>query len=279
MGTTRFKGETASERLNFESISDSDMIQIRHLPGTLNDTDKGISKAQLMSCPFGVCDTAANTALKTVSLVDSNPDFVLVSGREVVIYFANANTETSPVINFEGSGSYPLFSDNGSPVGTWAAGTWMHLKFFSVEINDTLIQRWILLSPLPVDAVTANNMQSVTSNAVYSIKQKVDRLYDTNLLNKVSSLPLVSWRDLPSQSTDDNIYFQEWYDWMIDHGYFGSGTESYIGLASPNYLCTVWGFTYEGADVKNYSSFVVLKPTDIARFGYDGGQWYYTSIH
>lgn len=166
MGTTRFKGETASERLNFESISDSDMIQVRHLPGTLNDADKGISKAQLMSCPFGVCDTAANTALKTVSLADSNPDFVLVSGREVVIYFANANTETSPVINFEGSGSYPLFFDNGSPVGTWAAGTWMHLKFFSVEINDILIQRWILLSPLPVDAVTANNMQSVTSNAV-----------------------------------------------------------------------------------------------------------------
>lgn len=66
---------------------------------------------------------------------------------------------------------------------------------------------------------------------------------------------------------------------MIDHGYFGSGTKSYIGLASPNYLCTVWGYTYEGADVKNYSSFVALKPTGIVRFGYDGGHWYCTGIH
>lgn len=194
MGTTRFKGETASERLNFESISDSDMIQIRHLPGTLNDADKGISKAQLMSCPFGVCDTAANTALKTVSLADSNPDFVLVSGREVVIYFANANTETSPVINFEGSGSYPLFFDNGSPVGTWAAGTWMHLKFFSVEINDTLIQRWILLSPLPIDAVTANNMQSVTSNAV------AEALENKQTINPATSL------NLPNVNEEINFY-------------------------------------------------------------------------
>ena len=43
MGTTRFKGENASERLDFSGISDSDMIQLRHKPGTEEDADKGIS--------------------------------------------------------------------------------------------------------------------------------------------------------------------------------------------------------------------------------------------
>ena len=166
MGTTRFKGENASERLSFSEISDSDMIQLRHKPGTEEDSDKGISKASLCSCPFGVSDTSASTAVKSAVLTDSNPDFNLVSGREVVVCFTTANTASSPSLNFAGSGSIPIYYPNGTAVGSWPADTWMHLKYFSATIGNTSIQRWILLSPLPVDTVALNNMQSVTSNAV-----------------------------------------------------------------------------------------------------------------
>lgn len=166
MGTTRFKGENASERLSFSEISDSDMIQLRHKPGTEEDSDKGISKASLCSCPFGVSDTSASTAVKSAVLTDSNPDFNLVSGREVVVCFTTANTANSPSLNFAGSGSIPIYYPNGSVVGSWPANTWMHLKYFYATIGNTSIQRWILLSPLPVDTVASNNMQSVTSNAV-----------------------------------------------------------------------------------------------------------------
>lgn len=166
MGTTRFKGENASERLSFSEISDSDMIQLRHKPGTEEDSDKGISKASLCSCPFGVSDTSASTAVKSAVLTDSNPDFNLVSGREVVVCFTTANTASSPSLNFAGSGSIPIYYPNGSAVGSWPADTWMHLKYFYATIGNTSIQRWILLSPLPVDTVASNNMQSVTSNAV-----------------------------------------------------------------------------------------------------------------
>ena len=166
MGTTRFKGENASERLSFSEISDSDMIQLRHKPGTEEDADKGISKANLCSCPFGVSDTSASTAVKSAVLTDSNPDFNLVSGREVVVCFTTANTASSPSLNFAGSGSIPIYYPNGTAVGSWPADTWMHLKYFSATIGNTSIQRWILLSPLPVDTVALNNMQSVTSNAV-----------------------------------------------------------------------------------------------------------------
>ena len=165
MGTTRFKGENDSERLSFSEISDSDMIQLRHKPGT-EDSDKGISKASLCSCPFGVSDTSASTAVKSAVLTDSNPDFNLVSGREVVVCFTTANTASSPSLNFAGSGSIPIYYPNGSVVGSWPANTWMHLKYFYATIGNTSIQRWILLSPLPVDTVASNNMHSVTSNAV-----------------------------------------------------------------------------------------------------------------
>ena len=166
MPTTRFKGETAGERLDKSSISDSDMIQLRHKPGTIEDADKGISKAQLLSCPFGVSDTAAATAAKAADLTDSNPDFTLVSGREVVVCFTTANTASNPTLNFAGSGAIPLYRTNGEAVGSWPADTWMHLKYFFATVGNSTIQRWILLSPLPVDEVAANNMNSVTSNAV-----------------------------------------------------------------------------------------------------------------
>ena len=177
MGTTRFKGENASERLSFSEISDSDMIQLRHKPGTEEDADKGISKANLCSCPFGVSDTSASTAVKSAVLTDSNPDFNLVSGREVVVCFTTANTASSPSLNFAGSGSIPIYYPNGSAVGSWPAGTWMHLKYFSATIGNTSIQRWILLSPLPVDTVALNNMHSVTSNAVAT---KIDTVLGNN---------------------------------------------------------------------------------------------------
>lgn len=180
MPTTRFKGETAGERLDKSSISDSDMLQLRHKPGTIEDADKGISKAQLLSCPFGVSDTAAATAAKAASLTDSNPDFTLVSGREVVVCFTAANTASNPTLNFAGSGAIPLYRTNGEAVSNWPADTWMHLKYFFATVGNTTIQRWILLSPLPVDEVAANNMNSVTSNAVYDVASKVESQNFTN---------------------------------------------------------------------------------------------------
>lgn len=146
MPTTRFKGATAGERIDFSAISDGDMIQLRHKPGTIEDADKGISKSQLQSCPFGVSDTAAGTGAKVAALTDSNPDFTLVSGREVVVCFTVANTALNPTLNFAGSGAVPLYMPNGAPVGAWNAGAWMHLKYFSATVGNSQIQRWILMS-------------------------------------------------------------------------------------------------------------------------------------
>lgn len=204
MGTTRFKGENDSERLSFSEISDSDMIQLRHKPGTEEDSDKGISKASLCSCPFGVSDTSASTAVKSAVLTDSNPDFNLVSGREVVVCFTTANTASSPSLNFAGSGSIPIYYPNGSAVGSWPADTWMHLKYFSATIGNTSIQRWILLSPLPVDTVASNNMQSVTSNAVAT---KIDTVLGNNTFEiNQPALPAAQRKRNNIQEQSESIY-------------------------------------------------------------------------
>ena len=151
MSTTRFKGASGSDRLGVATISDSDMIQVRHKPGTVDDSDKGVSKAVIQSMPFGVCTTSAATGTKVAALADSNPDFVLVSGREIVLYFQNSNTVANPSLNFEGSGAIPMFYPNGNPMGTWEAGMWIQLKYFEVTIDNSTIQRWIACSPVVSD--------------------------------------------------------------------------------------------------------------------------------
>lgn len=151
MATTRYKGANSSERLTLSTLSDSDMFQTRHLPGTVNDADKGVSKALLQSIPFGVCSTAAGTIAKVASLVDSCPDFALVSGREIVVYFSEANIAANPSLNFEGTGAIPIYSPKGFPVGTWSAGVWLQLKYFEVEIGGTILTRWLAMSPVATD--------------------------------------------------------------------------------------------------------------------------------
>ena len=134
-----------------------------------------------MSCPFGVSDTAASTGAKVASLTDSNPDFTLVSGREIVVCFTTANSASNPTLNFAGSGAIPIYYPNGQTVGAWPAETWMHLKYFYATVGNSTIQRWILLSPILSDTVAAGNMNLITSNAVF---QSINSLtYIKDLIN------------------------------------------------------------------------------------------------
>lgn len=146
MANTRFKGGTASERLSMSSLSDSDMFQTRHKPGTVDDADKGVSKSLLQSIPIGICTTAVGTVAKTASLSsDSFPDFTLISGREILVYFSNGNTAIAPTLNFAGTGTIPLAAPEGKSVQSFAAGSWLHLKYVDVTISSIRHQKWLIL--------------------------------------------------------------------------------------------------------------------------------------
>ena len=250
MATTRFKGESGSDRLGVSTISDSDMIQVRHKPGTIDDADKGVSKAVLNSCPFGVSSTAAATAAKTAALTDSNPDFTLISGREVVVCFSAANSASSPTLNFAGSGAYPMYYPDGTAIGNWDAGTWMHLKYFEATINDTLTQRWIALSPVVTNAITSGDKRPAASGAVASAIGSIKRIYQStynsfaDLQNAVAGFEglRVDCVNI-SGGSDPNAPITTWeyYWWNVITIGVGSrltqiACQAYIGYASTSSL-------------------------------------------
>lgn len=123
-------------------------------------------------------------------------------------------------------------------------------------------------------------MHSVTSNAVYPIKEKADNLYYSNSLYLVKYLPIVPWQVLPSQSNDDNVYFKEWIDFLYNGGFFSTdSTVVYLGSVNPNYLGMVWGFTYGGSDLYNWCIFYYIKPdSPMRRFGYRNGVWFLDTV-
>ena len=187
MANTRFKGANSSERLTLQTLSDSDMFQTRHLPGTVNDADKGVSKSLMQALPVAVCATAAATAAKVMTLApESCPDFVLVNGRVIHVYFSAANTASTPTANVAGTGAIPIVYPSGDFVGNWAAGTTMDLMYISITVDNTAIERWVVVSSLPVDTVAANNMNSVTSNAVAA-------KFDTSFVAYTVSSSNINW--------------------------------------------------------------------------------------
>ena len=131
---------------------------------------------------------------------------------------------------------------------------------------------------VPVNSVTSGNMHSVTSGAVYPIKQKVEKLYDTNILANVRMLPYIAYSSLPSQSTNDETYFKEWIDYLMATHYFDETRDVFIAQANPNFSVFVIGYTYGGTSVRTWSAFRYFTPNSgIGRFGYNNGNWYFSA--
>lgn len=260
MATTRFKGESGSDRLGVSTISDSDMIQVRHKPGTVDDADKGVSKAVLNSCPFGVSSTAAATAAKTAALTDSNPDFTLISGREVVVCFSAANSASSPTLNFAGSGAYPMYYPDGTAIGNWDAGTWMHLKYFEATINETLTQRWIALSPVVTGGITDGDYRPVTSNAVFD--NLTWKLVEGNTLPPWDDYTEVAISVYFTNNTTEVVYsgiyakgqFGNNQILMLGGYYYGPTDWGLCNLNVTNNVVTIRNVYFAGVDKSSISS-------------------------
>ena len=75
---------------------------------------------------YAVCDTAAATAAKVVTVDDT---FELVTGAQVTIKFTYANSVASPTLNVNGTGAKPIYRYGTTAVSTgtttsgWIAGT------------------------------------------------------------------------------------------------------------------------------------------------------------
>ena len=82
---------------------------------------------------YGVCDTAAGTAAKTVTI--SGFPSTLTAGQRVTIKFTNKNSASSPTLNVNGLGAYSLYRYGTTTVSTtdgtsgWHAGAVVSFTF------------------------------------------------------------------------------------------------------------------------------------------------------
>ena len=85
---------------------------------------------------FGVCDTAADVAEKTVALTG----FVLTEGARIIVYFLNGHTKSSPSLNVNNTGAKPISCVVGTyaPLNQWEAKQAVEFIYYS--------NHWIMLT-------------------------------------------------------------------------------------------------------------------------------------
>lgn len=89
------------------------------------------SPARIASSAYGVCNTAADEATKVVEMTG----FVIMQGVTIHVKFTNANTASSPRLNVQTSGAYPIMQYGTTGAGTnalttsWPAGAIVSFTF------------------------------------------------------------------------------------------------------------------------------------------------------
>lgn len=89
------------------------------------------SPARIASSAYGICNTAANEITKVVEM----KGFVIMQGVTIHVKFTNANTASSPRLNVQTSGAYPIMQYGTTGAGTdalttsWPAGAIVSFTF------------------------------------------------------------------------------------------------------------------------------------------------------
>jgi len=69
------------------------------------------TKLNVTNIAYGTCSTNAETAAKVVSL-DGNANWQLTKGSMITVKFTATNTATSPTLNVNNTGAYPIWYNN-----------------------------------------------------------------------------------------------------------------------------------------------------------------------
>lgn len=87
-------------------------------------TEESVNKKTTVDSFYGTCDTAAATAAKVITVVDTENNFSLRPGVLVTVKFDNVNTANNPTFNVNNTGAKSV-SYNNAVVSTdslWAGG-------------------------------------------------------------------------------------------------------------------------------------------------------------
>lgn len=178
MSNIRFP--SAEKKLEQSELRGDTLLPCRYKAGTSDDADKSITFSLMQSSPVASCTSSAESTTK-VATIDNFPDFELVNGREVVVYFVNGNSAENPSMNINGTGAIAM---DGA---YWNAESFMKLKYVDITISGTRIQRWLVdmgaynsdnkLNSAIADKVTNTQLNDTLANYVpkqdlYSIPLK-----------------------------------------------------------------------------------------------------------
>ena len=120
------------------------------------------------STAYGVCETAAATAAKTVDL----SGFTLVTGATVFIRFKYANSASNPTLNVNGTGAKPLYQYGTTAMSTSTSTSWNAGAVVALTYDGTgWLRSYFLNSTYTVTSVWCNTAAGTaaktSSNATY----------------------------------------------------------------------------------------------------------------
>lgn len=189
------------DTINLEELSNTN----GYLPMVQSGINYKVRPTELKRDAVAVCSTASATVGKTAT-VNNMPDFVLVNGTVITVYFENKNTAAEPTLNINNTGSWPLKLPNqanniviGS--GCWNDGFIAEVKY--VEISDN--NKFFLLLGHNV-ASTNNNYTTLADGTTIYSKAQTDSTINGALANydKIA-------QEIANGTDLDNIKKEGWY--------------------------------------------------------------------
>ena len=108
--------------------------------GLMSTTDK--AKLNNTNVAYGICDTAAATAEKAVTLY-GNTNWVLITGAIIMVKFTNSNTASSVKLNVNGTGAYPIWYSTAEYINSDTAYTGYANRTITYMFNGT---HWVWIS-------------------------------------------------------------------------------------------------------------------------------------
>ena len=166
----------------------------------------------IASTLYGVCNTAAETAAKVVSL----PAFTnLLDGVSIRVRFKYSNTAENPTLNVENTGAKPIFRYGTTRPGTtpetsWGAGAVVSLTY-DLETDAWYLDNWMNTNTTYGNATSGTaGLMSGTDKTNLDALQAAKSGYDGLVTNKTKIFTNVSvaanlWT---SSSTYTNYGFQ-----------------------------------------------------------------------
>ena len=168
MASAEYQRINKKSSLTDADLSESDIILGTHLPDDDDNYDIKFYLRQCRTTPVATCATDADQTVKTAT-VSNAADFVLATGRIILVKFSQGNTATSFTLNVNSTGATDVKYQGSTTIPYQAASDEAYLMIYDGT-------NWCLLSDaVKIDTeATADSTNLLTSGVIYNIKTAIE---------------------------------------------------------------------------------------------------------